>query len=168
MSNEGKDPVPPSSPAEPIVPPRKPGSANVKWYAIIAVLIVIIAAFGVLAFYHPVSTGSSAQVVSASQIAEIGSSYNLSIKVNGAFNRATVYWGDGQTTTVSYAGSQTLEFSHLYQNPGHYYIYYTVNFGTSIFSNIKSLIPVSTSYGTINQYQSLGLLNLLDSIPNSV
>jgi hypothetical protein len=33
----------------------------VKWYAIIAVLIVIIAAFGVLAFYHPVSTGSSAQ-----------------------------------------------------------------------------------------------------------
>lgn len=161
MENEGKDPVPPSSPAEPIVPPRKPGSANVKWYAIIAVLIVIIAAFGVLAFYHPVSTGSSAQVVSASEIAEIGSSYNLSIKTNGAFSSTTVYWGDGQTTTVSYTGSQTLELSHVYQNPGHYYIYYVVNFGSGTFSNVKSLIPVSTSYGTVNQYQSVGLLNLL-------
>ena len=62
---------------------------------------------------------------------------------------------------MSYTGSQTLELSHVYQNPGHYYIYYVVNFGSGTFSNVKSLIPVSTSYGTVNPYQSVGLLNLL-------
>ena len=141
MSEESKILVPPVSREEPKAPSRKPGSANVKWYAIIAVLIVIIAAFGVLAFYHPVNTGSSAQVVSASQIAEIGSSYNLSIKVNGAFSSATVYWGDGQTSTVAYTGAQTIDLSHVYQDPGHYYIYYVVNFGSGIWRQNSLRFP---------------------------
>ncbi|MGC8608549.1 MAG: hypothetical protein ACP5UV_01620, partial [Thermoplasmata archaeon] len=58
--------------SEPIVPPSSPKGSNVKWYAIIVVLVVIIAAFGVLAFYHPVTTGSSVSVVSAASIATIG------------------------------------------------------------------------------------------------
>ncbi len=158
MENEGKDPVPPSSPAEPIVPPRKPGSANVKWYAIIAVLIVIIAAFGVLAFYHPVSTGSSAQVVSAASIAQYNQPYNLTIKTNGAFQSITVYWGDGHTEVVPYSGTDTVHLSHTYLSPGSFYVYYVVNFGGSTYTSNMNLVAVQlTAASTVlNQNASYG------------
>jgi ABC-type transport system substrate-binding protein len=130
----------------------------VKWYAIIAVLIVIIAAFGVLAFYHPVSTGSSAQVVSAASIAQYNQPYNLTIKTNGAFQSITVYWGDGHTEVVPYAGTDTVKVSHTYLSPGSFYVYYVVNFGGSTYTSNMNLVAVQmTAASTVlNQNASYG------------
>ena len=151
--------------SEPYVPPRRPKGSSMKWYAIIAVLIVIIAAFGVLAFYHPVSSGSSASVVSAQSIATYDQPYNLTLKTNGAFQYVTVYWGDGHTTIFPYQGSSVIKLSHIYRSPGQYYIYYTVDFASSVFTGNMNLVNVDLSEAStaLSQYESYGALSLQSS-----
>ncbi len=146
--------------SEPIVPNAPPKGSNVKWYAIIVVLIVIIAAFGVLAFYHPVTTGSSSSVTSAAAVATIGQPYNLTIKTNGAFDTITVYFGDGTTTIVPYSGSDTVTVSHVYNTAGVYNIYYTVNFGGNVYSNVHSIVSVQAAGFALPSEESLGSLAL--------
>ncbi len=131
------------SAGEPSIP-RRP-SGNGKWYAIIAVLIVVIAALGVLGFYHPVSTGTTVTAVNPSNTATFGNPYSLTLKTNGQFKDISVYFGDGTVTTIPYTGSDTVTVNHTYLSPGAYNIYYTTNFGSSVVNNSANLIPVVTS-----------------------
>ncbi|MDS0257494.1 hypothetical protein ApAK_07425 [Thermoplasmatales archaeon AK] len=157
MDNSGSNEPKSTGPAMP--QPRRPGG-NGKWYAVIVVLIIIIAALAVLSYYHP--TGSSSQVVSANSTATLGQPYNLTLKTNGVFKTLTVYWGDSSQQTVNYGGSDTVTLSHVYNSPGSYFIYYSVNFGGSVYTNSQQLIPVyiSAPLSSLQPDTSYGLLNL--------
>jgi ABC-type transport system substrate-binding protein len=147
MTSDQKDNQPSMSGPAP-TPPKKQGSSNAKWYAIIVVLVVIIAAFGVLAFYHPTPTvpvGTSASITSASTVALYNSPYNVSIKTNGMFNSIDFYWGDGTPQVIPYSGSDFVNVSHTYTAPGNYYVYYVVNYPKTTYSSSQELIPIGVS-----------------------
>ncbi|MDA8055802.1 MAG: ABC transporter substrate-binding protein [Thermoplasmatales archaeon] len=149
MTDNQKDNQQPASPPTPTLP-KKQGSRNTKWYAIIVVLVVIIAAFGVLAFYHPTPTvpvGTSASITSSNSgaVAQYNKPYNLSIKTNGKFSSANLFWGDGSPQVIPYSGSDYLNVSHIYDSPGNYYLYYTVNFTGNAYSSNKELLPIGVS-----------------------
>ncbi|KAA8921992.1 ABC transporter substrate-binding protein [Thermoplasma sp.] len=148
---------------QPNIPPVGPKASNTKWYAIITVLVVIIVVVSVLGFYHPVTIGSSSKVTSAVSTATIGQPYNITIQTNGKFNNLTIYWGDGTTTTVAYSGSDTVTVSHVYNNAGNYYIYYTVNFGSSVYTNLESLVSVVAAAPLLPQNESLATVALISS-----
>ncbi len=161
-NNENKEqPGMGGSAGEPSIP-RRP-SGNGKWYAIIAVLIVVIAALGVMGFYHPVSTGTTVTAVNPSNTATFGNPYSLTLKTNGQFKEISVYFGDGTVTTIPYTGSDTVTVNHTYQSPGAYNIYYTTDFGSTVVNNSGNLIPVVTSGYSSNlangAYGSLFLQN---------
>jgi ABC-type transport system substrate-binding protein len=128
--------------------PSKKGNSSVKWYAVIIVLIVIAAAFGVIAFYHPAKTvpiGTSASVTSATAVAQYNVPYNISIKTNGMFNSIDFYWGDGTPQVILWTGSDTVNVSHTYTSPGTYYAYYVVNYENSVFTSNKQIVPISVT-----------------------
>ena len=160
MENDKSEPQAPSSPSQPVAPVRKPGSRNAKWYAVIVVLIMIIAAVAVLAYYHP--AGSSAKVTSASTSATLGQPYNLTVQANGVFQSLTVHWGDHSTSTMTYSGSDKVTLQHTYNNPGTYYVYYTMNFGGSTYSSANQLVPVTISapLSSLVPTESFGLAQL--------
>lgn len=150
---------------EPVAPPRKP-SSNAKWYAIIVVLLVIIAGLAVLATYHPgPSTGSSATATVSTQLAQYGTPFYLNITTNGKFQSLTVYYGNGEIQTIPYQGSNVVHLSHIYTAPGNYNIYYMVNFGNgNVYTNSNNLIPVvllgaNTGLANNAAYGSLFMLN---------
>ncbi len=129
-------------------PPKKQGTSNAKWYAIIIVLVVIIAALGVFAFYHPtpkVPVGTTASIQSASTVAQYNTPYNISIKTNGMFNSIDLYWGDGAPQVIPYSGSDYVNVSHTYTSPGNFYVYYVVNYPTTTYTSNMELIPVGVS-----------------------
>ncbi|WP_153280102.1 ABC transporter substrate-binding protein [Thermoplasma sp. Kam2015] len=148
---------------QPNIPPVGPKTSNTKWYAIITVLVVVIVVVSVLGFYHPVTTGSSAKVVSAESSAVIGQPYNLTIQTNGAFSSITVYWGDATTSIIPYSGSDKVTVSHVYNNPGNYYIYYVVNFGGSVYQSTNSLISVTSTSTSLPSEESVGDIALVHS-----
>lgn len=161
MENDKSEPQAPQSQSPaPVAPVRKPGGGNAKWYAVIVVLIMIIAAVAVLAYYHP--AGSSAKVESASTSATLGQPYNLTVQTNGVFQSLTVHWGDHSTTTLSYGGNNKVTLQHTYNNPGTYYVYYTVNFGGSTYSSSNQLVPVTISapLSSLVPTESYGLAQL--------
>ncbi|MHB1709433.1 MAG: ABC transporter substrate-binding protein [Thermoplasmataceae archaeon] len=150
------------SPASEPIAPRKPQGSNNKWYAVIIVLIFIAAGFAVLAFYHPApATGNSASVSSASGIATTGQPYNFNITTNGKFSSMTVYFGDGTSQMIQYSGSTTVPITHVYTNPGQYYIYFVVNYGGSVYNNANNLISVQTTLATPGPEQSFGSLSVV-------
>jgi peptide/nickel transport system substrate-binding protein len=150
------------SPASEPMAPRKPQGSNNKWYAVIIVLIFIAAGFAVLAFYHPApATGNSASVSSASGIATTGQPYNFNISTNGKFSSMTVYFGDGTSQVIQYSGSTTVPITHVYTNPGQYYIYFVVNYGGSVYNNANNLISVQTTLATPSPEQSFGSLSVV-------
>ena len=150
------------SPASEPVAPRKPQGSNNKWYAVIIVLIFIAAGFAVLAFYHPApATGNSASVSSASGIATTGQPYNFNITTNGKFSSMTVYFGDGTSQEIQYSGSTTVPITHVYTNPGQYYIYFSVNYGGSVYTNSNNLISVQTTLAVPGAEQSFGSLSVV-------
>lgn len=133
-----------TTPAEPITknlaPPRKPAS-NAKWYAVIVVLIVIIAAFGVLAFYHPAKAApASAQVEPGISAARVGSPYSFYVNATGSFKNITVFYGDGSSQVVKYSGNKSVELSHTYAQSGDYYIMYTINYGSSSSTGLINVV----------------------------
>ena len=150
------------SPASEPLAPRKPHGNNNKWYAVIIVLIFIAAGFAVLAFYHPApATGNSASVSSASGIATTGQPYNFNITTNGKFSSMTVYFGDGTSQIIQYSGSTTVPVTHVYTNPGQYYIYFVVNYGGSTYTNYNNLISVQTTLATPAPQASFGSLSVV-------
>ncbi|MEM3852118.1 MAG: hypothetical protein QXP70_03865, partial [Methanomassiliicoccales archaeon] len=145
---------------EPLVPPRSSGSSSAKWIAVIVVLIVIVAALGVLYVTKssstktitktvrvPVSTtyGTSA-VATAAQASDVGSPFYYQIQTNGTFSFATINWGDGTIQAVPYTGTDVINVSHTYVNPGVYSIYYTVDFNGTTVDNAHALNVVVVGY----------------------
>lgn len=146
MAEIGKDDQPPNSSGQ--ISPERKRPSDTKWYAIIVVLVVIVAALGVLAFYHPQQStpvGTSAQIVAANAIAQYNEPYNISIKTNGKFSSLTINWGDGSPQVIPYSGSDYVNVSHTYSSPGSYYIYYTVSYPSSTFSGNEQIIPVGVN-----------------------
>lgn len=157
QEDKGNAPTEPQAPG--VVPPRRP-SGNGKWIAIIVVLLVVISALAVLTMYHP--TGSSAKVTTAADVATLDQPYNFTLQTNGVFKTVTVNWGDQSSQTFDYQGSNSLTLRHTYTSPGQYFIYYTVNFGGSTFTNYQNLVPVhiSAALSAVSQYVSYGLMQL--------
>lgn len=161
-SNSGGD-AGRTSASEPIAPSRPPVK-NTKWYAVIIVLIFIAAGFAVLAFYHPgPSTGSSASISVSSGVATAGQPYYMNITTNGKFNSMAVYFGDGSSQLIQYSGSTTVPVSHIYNSPGNYYVYFTVNYGSSTYYSLNNLVSVGTTGAIPNQYQSFGSLSFANT-----
>ena len=161
----------PKAPQAPVAPPRRP-AGNGKWYVIIAVLIVVIAALGVLGFYHPVTVGSTSTASVVTNSATLGSPFNLSLTVNGKFSSIDIYWGDGHETVMPWSGSDKVSLAHTYNNPGTYLIYYVVNFPSGAsYNNSNNLIPVVTNYqssSTINSNSAVGQAYLLNNTDNGL
>ncbi len=161
----------PKAPQVPVAPPRRP-AGNGKWYVIIAVLIVVIAALGVLGFYHPVTVGSTSTASVVTNSATLGSPFNLSVTANGKFSTMDIYWGDGHQTVVPWTGSDKVALSHTYNTPGTYLIYYVVNFPSgATYNNSNNLIPVVTNYqssSTINPNAAVGQAYLLNNTDNGL
>lgn len=151
---------------DPNVPPPAGGTAGGRsgargLLAVIVVLVVIVAGLAVLDFYHPSQgVGSSASVTSAAQTTATGSAYNLTVNTNGKFDSMTVYFGDGSQTTLIYSGATNVTISHVYNNPGIYYVYYTVNFGSSVFEGSGTLVKVIATSSSLDSFSSIGLINL--------
>lgn len=166
MDNGNNEGGTPSSSGGRVVPPRK-ASTNAKWYAIIAVLIVIVAALGVIAFYKPApAAGSQASsIISAPARANVGQPYNLTINVSGSFTSLDVYFGDGSVVQVPYTGSSMVTLSHIYQWPGTYLVYYSIDNKGTVTAASQHLIPVAVGYaqgtsGSLLSEQAYGSLVL--------
>ena len=156
-----------------IPPPSTKRGSDVKWYATIVVLLVIVAAFGIMAFYHPspvIPVGTTASVVTASSLANYDLPYNLSIKTNGQFNNIVVYWGDGSPQVVPYSGSDYVNVSHKYTSPGNYYVFFVMNSKNGIFSSNKQLVPVamSATYAALPETSTYGDIALQSSSSSPV
>jgi peptide/nickel transport system substrate-binding protein len=149
MDNGNNEGGTPSSSGGRVIPPRK-ASSSAKWYAVIAVLIVIIAALAVVAFYKPTpAAGSqSSSIISGPARAVIGQPYNLTINVTGSFTSLDVYFGDGSVVQVPYSGSNMVTVSHIYQWPGTYLVYYSINNKGTVTAASQNLIPVEAGYAT--------------------
>ncbi len=129
--------------------------------AIIIVLIIVVAGLAYLDFGHQTGTGSSATVTSAAATTATGSTYNYTVHVNGKFKDMTVYFGDHSNTTVHYSGTTNISVSHVYRNPGNYYIYYSVNFVNSVYEGSGSIVNVVATEQALDQYSSNGLVSLI-------
>lgn len=149
MDNGNNEGGTPSSSGGRVIPPRK-ASSSAKWYAVIAVLIVIIAALAVVAFYKPApAAGSqSSAVTSGPARASVGQPYNLTLNVSGSFTYLNVYFGDGSVVQVPYSGSNMVTVSHIYQWPGTYLVYYSINNKGTMTAAPQNLIPVEVGYAT--------------------
>ncbi len=137
------------------------GPSRTMFWAVVVVLLMVIGGLAVYSLYHPTSTGSSAQVTAAETTTVTGSAYNLTVHTNGAFDNMTVYFGDGSVTNVFYSGSNNVSLSHVYRDPGNYYIYYTVNFGSTTYRSSDSLVNVLATTSTLNEVSSIGLISLI-------
>ena len=148
-----------STMSEPPAPPKAARPSNAKWIAAIVVLVVIIAGLGVFAIMKApsktvtkivkepitVTYGTSAFAVAA-QTANVGSPFYYQITTNGTFNWLMINWGDGDIQYMPYTGTNTLNISHTYVNPGVYAIYYEVDFNGTLVSNAASLNTVVVGY----------------------
>ncbi|AKA49260.1 hypothetical protein IX51_09255 [uncultured archaeon] len=154
-----KDPIVPG----PAGPPAGRGSGSRALLAVIVVLVIIIAGLAVLNFGHSTARGSSANVASAASSTATGSTYNFTVHANGVFKDMTVYFGDHTQTKIYYSGTTNISVSHVYEHPGTYYIYYTINFGNSVYEGSGSMVKVIATSSSLDQYSSIGLVNLVQS-----
>lgn len=124
-------------PDEPSVGTPKPPTtrtSSAKWIAVIIALIAVIGVLGgILATHYSAAsstTGSTATL--SSQIGAINQNgtYVTNITASGSFKNVTVYYGDGSSQLLSYKGSSTLTIKHTYANPGEYYIFADINYGS--------------------------------------
>lgn len=155
-----------SSMPEPETFPLKPRSTKKKWYAIIIVLILILSSFAILSLLHPSRLEPVISVDTASNYLQAGDNYTLALKADESYKNITVEWGDNQKTTLNYTGT-TLSLSHVYKNPGIYYINYWANFSSGLYKS-NTYIPVYVEYpgysnGTVN-----GIITILNSSKPSV
>ncbi len=153
-TNKGEEPV--GGPeGEPFTPPKKVGG-NGKWFAIIGVLIVIIAALAVIDATHPPAKTKTVTVPFVPTPSSLtgpsnifaGNYYSFNLTANGQFNNATVYWGDGTSTVYSYStvGNTIFTAKHFYATPGADVIWYKVNYSTGNGYGNATMVPVTVGF----------------------
>ena len=143
------------------------GKSPNKFIALIVALLMIVVAMGVLLVYHPVTVGSKGALTVQNSLVQSGSAFSLNITTNGKFQNMTVYWGDGSSTHLDYGGSDQMHLQHVYQYTGTYYVYYTLDFGSSNYSNINNLAKVVVSSTSLNKNSSNGLIELSKTTSSS-
>ncbi len=169
-STEGKgnDPVEPPARTSGASPG---GKSSGKWIAVIIALIAVIGVLGGILVTHysaPQAAGGPAAVLS-SQVGAISQNgtYATNVTATGSFKNMTVYYGDGTSQVVNYSGSNTVTISHVYANPGEYYILADINYGSS-HGYFLEPVKVNPEYPSV-QYAYRGLtVNTLVSSPQLV
>lgn len=131
---------------EPFTPPRRSGG-NGKWFAIIGALVIIVAALAVIDLTHTPSSTTvypTAQNPPSSIFA--GDTYAFALVTHGAFNNATVWWGDGTTSTYNYSDATVIVPTHIYNTPGADYVYYVVNYASGPVYGNDTLMPLTVGF----------------------
>ena len=154
---------------EPKTSPNKPKSTKNKWYAIIIILIVLLSSFAALSIFHPSNTVPGAKIDSAANYITAGDTYNITLHTNEPFKYAEIHWGDNSESLIKSSGDKIFA-SHIYNNPGIYYIHYSINFGNSFYKN-NTFIPVYVTSLNNNKTAS-GIIYINNysrapSVPNS-
>jgi peptide/nickel transport system substrate-binding protein len=153
---------------EPPAPRRKTGS-NAKWFAIVLMLVVIVAAFGAANFVKSPNTSTAVSVVSVpSGTVSVGTPVTLSLTAAHSYKEASFFFGDGSVATSAYSGSDAIAATHVYQNPGTYYIVYSVNYGNgATYTNSNSLVRVTATTTTYSQDESLGVAQTIANLSSA-
>lgn len=131
--------------------------------AVIAVLIVIIVVMSVLYLTKgPAAAPSATQSVTGDSSATAGVPYSMSINVGTSFKSVQVSFGDGSSVVVPYSGSDFVNVSHIYTNPGQAIISYSVTYNngaTAVAQKQLTPVRVLASATSVSDQQSLGLVN---------
>ena len=144
------------------VPRRKAGTSG-KWFAIILVLVVIIAALLAANFVKPPAAPSTTpSVVSAPSAVSVGEVATISLQTSQSYQQATFYFGDGTSTVVKSAGTNSISVTHTWNNPGSYYVLYSVNYGNGVtYTNYNQLIQVSVGTTNVPSNAADGVISLV-------
>ncbi len=167
MDQENKEPIggEPSL-SQSMVPPVRP-TGNVKWYAVIVVLIMVIAGLAVLNVYHPAPAVTTANVTTTQAAIGTGQPYSFNITANGKFQNISVNFGDGTSEIVNYTNSNTVTVTHTYSSVGQYFIMYVINYGSS--TSGPNLIPLDVALQNFTNYEaSYGSLQLIGNSTSPV
>lgn len=158
METEGTK-GPTTGAGEPTRPPRK-SSYKTKWIAIAVVVIVVVSAVAVVLMEGNHSTSpASPSVTSAPTTTTVGATYALSINANAKYSNATVFFGDGKSMTVSGGNSTTINATHVYTNPGYYYLWYTVKYSSGkTYTSTSNLIPLQVGLPSLGDNSSLSYI----------
>ncbi len=160
-SNTEQSPKGPAG-GESRVPRRKAGTSG-KWFAIILVLVVIIAALLAANFVKPPAAPSTTPtVVTAPSAVTAGSLTTISLQTSQSYQQATFYFGDGTSSTVQSAGTNSISVTHTWNNPGSYYVLYSVNYGNGVtYTNYNQLLQVTVGATTVASSASEGVISLI-------
>lgn len=114
---------------------RNKGSTSTKWIVVVVALLAVVGVMGgVLATnYSAGKAPVGANAVLSSKVGAIdqNGTYSTSITASSTFKNMTIYFGDGSSQLASYNGNNTVQISHTYKNPGEYYIFADINYGSS-------------------------------------
>ena len=150
---------------EPPTPRRKTGS-NAKWFAIVLMLVVIVAAFGAANFVKAPNTNTTPSVVSVPTApVSVGSPVTVTLTAPHSYKTASFFFGDGSVVTNSYSGSNAISATHVYQNEGSYYMVYSVNYGNgATYTNSNSLVKITATATSYSQDESLGVAQVIGNL----
>ena len=155
-----------SSMPEPETFPVKPRSTRKKWYAVIIVLILILSSFAILSILHPSRPEPGISIDTAPNYISAGNDYTITLATNETYKNITIEWGDNSQNTYAYSGN-TLTASHIYENPGIYYITYWGNFSSGIYKS-STYIPVYVQELSISNSTAEGIISVINSSMNPV
>ncbi len=146
---------------------RKTTNASTKWIAVVVALLAVIGVLGgVLATHYSAgmaSPGTNAILSSKVGAIDQNGTYSTNITASSSFKNMTVYFGDGSSKILNYNGNNTVEVSHAYANPGEYYIFADINYG-SAHSYYLEPVKVTPQYpSTKYAYRSMSVDPLASS-----
>ncbi|MEM0133754.1 MAG: ABC transporter substrate-binding protein [Thermoplasmatales archaeon] len=143
-----------------IIQSSKAGGKS-KIIAIIVVAIVIIAGVGIVAYYQFAKPSIVVPAITSTNVAIVGEPYNFTLSTTQKFSNLTVYFGDGNSTSLKYNGSSNYRFSHSYFTPGNAYVYFTESLSDGkAFSSFGQLVQVTVnpSASYVSSQKALGII----------
>ncbi|AKA49244.1 hypothetical protein IX51_09145 [uncultured archaeon] len=149
---------------EPVVGGQRPSGPNRTMTAIVAILVVIIVVMSVLYLTKPTSSTAPSvnQSVSGDLSATVGTPFHYTVNVGTSFKTVQVFFGDGSSVTVPYSGSNYVNVTHTYMQPGQGIVSYQVTYNngaTAVAAGNLYPIKVLASATTVSNQQSLGVVN---------